>query len=146
MKIEYIKGDLLQTEVRHLIHGCNARGAMGSGVAKAIRDKYPQAYQDYSDTYDNYGLDLGSIVVSVQDDGKVIHNAITQKDYGRDPSRVYVSYWAIAEVFRKINQWGIKEIAMPKIGSGLANGDWNVIEAIIENTMIDTKPFVYVLE
>jgi O-acetyl-ADP-ribose deacetylase (regulator of RNase III) len=146
MKIEYIKGDLLQTEVRHLIHGCNARGVMGSGVAKAIRDKYPQAYQDYSDTYDNYGLDLGSIVVSVQDDGKVIHNAITQKDYGRDPSRVYVSYWAIAEVFRKINQWGIKEIAMPKIGSGLANGDWNVIEAIIENTMIDTKPFVYVLE
>lgn len=146
MKIEYIKDDLLQTEVRHLIHGCNSRGAMGSGVAKAIRDKYPQAYRDYRDTYDNYGLELGNIVVSVQDDEKVIHNAITQLDYGRDKNRVYVSYWAIAEVFRKINQWGIREIALPKIGSGLANGDWNVIEAIIENTLVGTKPFVYVLE
>lgn len=146
MKIEYIKDDLLQTEVRHLIHGCNSRGAMGSGVAKAIRDKYPQAYRDYRDTYDNYGLELGNIVVSVQDDEKVIHNAITQLDYGRDKKRVYVSYWAIAEVFRKINQWGIREIALPKIGSGLANGDWNVIEAIIENTLVGTKPFVYVLE
>jgi O-acetyl-ADP-ribose deacetylase (regulator of RNase III) len=146
MQIEYRKGDLLQTEVKHIIHGCNSKGVMGSGVAKVLREKYPRAYQEYNDSYNSYGLELGMIIVSVQDDGKIIHNAITQKDYGRDPSRVYVSYWAIAEVFRKINQWGIKEIAMPKIGAGLANGDWNVISAIIENTLIDTKPYVYVLE
>jgi O-acetyl-ADP-ribose deacetylase (regulator of RNase III) len=146
MQIEYVKGDLLQTNIRHIMHGCNSHGVMGSGVAKAIRDKYPQAFRDYNDTYNNYGLELGNIVVSVQDDGKVIHNAITQKDYGRDPSRVYVSYWAIAESFRKINQWGISEIAIPKIGAGLANGDWRVIEAIIKNTLTTTKPYVYVLE
>jgi len=146
MQIEYIRGDLLATDVRHIIHGCNSHGIMGSGVAKAIRDKYPQAYQDYNDVYNNHGLELGNIVVSVQNDGKVIHNAITQKDYGRDSSRVYVSYWAIAEVFRKINSWGVGEIAMPKIGSGLAGGDWNVISGIIENTLIDTKPIVYILE
>jgi O-acetyl-ADP-ribose deacetylase (regulator of RNase III) len=145
-KIEYVKGDLLSTEKRHILHGCNAKGVMGSGVAKAIRDKYPLAYQDYYDAYNNYGLDLGNIIVSVQPDGKVIHNAITQLSYGRDQSRVYVSYWSIAEVFRKINQWGIKEIAIPKIGAGLANGDWSVIEAIIENTLIDTRAYVYVLE
>jgi O-acetyl-ADP-ribose deacetylase (regulator of RNase III) len=146
MQIEYRKGDLLQTEVKHLIHGCNSKGVMGSGVAKVLREKYPRAYQDYNDSYNSYGLELGTIIVSVQDDGKVIHNAITQKDYGRDNSRVYVSYWAIAEVFRKINNWGIKEIAMPKIGAGLAHGDWNVISAIIENTLIITKPIVYELE
>lgn len=146
MKIEYIKGDLLQTGVKHIMHGCNSHGVMGSGVAKVIREKYPQAYNDYIFKYNNYGLELGDVIVSVQDDGKVIHNAITQRDYGRDISRVYVSYWAIAEVFRNINSRGIKEIAMPKIGAGLANGDWNVISAIIENTLIDTKPYVYVLE
>lgn len=146
MQIEYRKGDLLQTEVKHLIHGCNSKGVMGSGVAKVLREKYPQAYQDYNDVYNSNGLSLGDVIVSVQDDGKIIHNAITQKDYGRRDDCVYVSYWAIAEVFRKINQWGIKEIAMPKIGAGLANGDWNVISAIIENTLIDTKPIVYELE
>lgn len=145
-KIEYITGDLLLTDVKHIIHGCNSRGVMGSGVAKAIRDKYPQAYRDYNDKYNSYGLELGTIVVSVQDDGKVIHNAITQQDYGRDKDRVYVSYWAIANAFRHIESWGIKEIALPKIGAGLANGDWNVIEAIIENTLTKTKPIVYVLE
>lgn len=146
MQIEYVKGDLLQTEVKHIIHGCNSHGVMGSGVAKVLREKYPKAYQDYNDAYNSYGLALGDNIVSVQYDGKVIHNAITQKDYGRRDDRVYVSYWAIAEVFRKINSWGVKEVALPKIGAGLANGDWNVISAIIENTLIDTKPYVYVLE
>jgi len=146
MQIEYVKGNLLQTEVKHIIHGCNSHGIMGSGVAKSIRDKYPDAYKDYNNAYNSYGLELGDVIVSVQDDGKVIHNAITQRDYGRNSSRVYVSYWAIAEVFRKINQWGTKEVALPKIGAGLANGDWNVISAIIENTLIDTKPYVYILE
>ena len=146
MKIEYVTGNLLLTDVKHIMHGCNSKGVMGSGVAKAIRSWYPLAYQDYEDVYNSTGLAIGDVVVSVQPNGKTIHNAITQQDYGRDSSRVYVSYWAIAEVFRKINRWGVGEVALPKIGAGLANGDWNVISAIIENTLIDTKPFVYVLE
>jgi O-acetyl-ADP-ribose deacetylase (regulator of RNase III) len=146
MQIEYRKGDILTTDIKHIVLGCNSRGVMGSGVAKAIRSKYPQAYKDYNDIYNNNGLELGNIVVSVQDDGKVIHNAITQKDYGRDVSVVYVSYWAIAEVFRKIDSWNIPEIVMPMIGAGLANGNWNVISAIIGNTLTKTKPIVYILE
>lgn len=145
MKIEYIKGDLLTTDSPHILHGCNAQGVMGSGVAKAIRSKYPQAYEDYRSMYDSVGLDLGNIAVSVQDDCKTIYNAITQKYYGRDSSKVYVSYWAIAEVFRHIDSFKINEIAMPMIGAGLANGDWNVISAIIENTLVNTKPIVYIL-
>jgi O-acetyl-ADP-ribose deacetylase (regulator of RNase III) len=81
MKIEYVEGDLLKTEIRHIIHGCNAQGVMGSGVAKAIRDKYPQAYRDYNDMYNSNGLELGQICVSVQGDGKIILNAITQKKF-----------------------------------------------------------------
>ena len=145
MKIEYIKGDLMTSDIRHIIHGCNAQGVMGSGVAKLIRDKYPSAYTDYNDVYNNKGLELGEIVISVQNDGKIICNAITQKNFGRRDDTVYVSYWAIAEVFRKIDTFGIKEIAMPMIGAGLANGDWNVISAIIENTLHNTKPVVYQL-
>jgi O-acetyl-ADP-ribose deacetylase (regulator of RNase III) len=145
VKVEYRKGDLLYTECDHILHGCNAQGVMGAGVAKAIKDRYPEAHRDYIDAYNSRGLDLGDIIFSVQSDGKVILNAITQKYYGRDPSTVYVSYWAIAEVFRKIELSAIEKIALPKIGAGLAGGDWNVIEAIIENELKRTKPIVYEL-
>jgi len=146
MKIEYRKGDLLTTDVRHIMHGCNAQGVMGSGVAKAIREKYPEAYRDYNDMYNSRGLELGDVIFSAQEDGKIIINAITQKNYGKDKNTVYVSYWAIADVFRKIDCSSIESVALPMIGAGLANGDWNVISAIIENTLVKTQPIVYVLD
>ena len=145
MKIEYRKGDLLTTDIQHIVHGCNAQGVMGSGVAAAIRSKYPQAYNDYVDMYNRVGLELGNIAISVQDDGKTVYNAITQKNYGGNPNTVYVSYWAIAEVFRHIDSFNIGEIAMPMIDAGLANGNWDVISAIVENTLVNTKPVVYIL-
>jgi len=35
---------------------------------------------------------------------------------------------------------------MPKIGAGLAGGDWNVIAAIIEEEFTAVQPIVYWLE
>lgn len=47
MAIIYKKGNVLDTTDRYIVHGCNSRKVMGSGVALAIRQKYPKAYEDY---------------------------------------------------------------------------------------------------
>ena len=144
-KIKYIKGDLLEAREEILLHSCNSLGVMGAGVAKLIREKWPKAYQDYRDSYDSYGLPLGSIVSSKQSDGKIILNAITQDTIGK--TGVHVSYWAVANVLYQLDQRLIVRngatVAMPMIGSGLAGGEWSVIEAIIENTAKNFQPVVY---
>jgi O-acetyl-ADP-ribose deacetylase (regulator of RNase III) len=143
-RIEYRKGDLLETDITYILHGCNAMGVMGSGVAAAIRRKYPKAYIDYMDIYNSHGLTLGSVSMSDQPDGKVILNAITQPTVGR--TGVHVSYWAVANVFQRLNVLiRDKQVALPMIGAGLGGGDWNVIEAIIENTAKTYQPVVYQL-
>jgi O-acetyl-ADP-ribose deacetylase (regulator of RNase III) len=39
---------------------------------------------------------------------------------------------------RKINhQYPRKKIGLPKIGCGLAGGDWNIVRQIIERELID---------
>jgi len=149
MKIEYVKGDLFATHVKTIGHGCNARGIMGSGVARIIREQFPKAFNRYRAEYEKPGgLKLGDIIV-VPCESKIIVNAITQETFGRDGRR-FVSYDAVAEVMTKINQmfeiYGITEIAMPAIGAGLGGGDWNVIAAIIESELKNVKPYVYVLE
>jgi len=146
MKIEYVKGDLFTTNIKYIIHGCNAQGVMGSGVAKIIRDRYPEAYQEYRRIYDIEGeLDLGDVIWA-QSNGKWIGNAITQEFFGRETSR-YVSYDAISNAMWQINKIdGMSEVAMPQIGAGLGGGDWNVIAAIIEAELTNVKPYVYVLE
>ena len=48
-KIEYIRGDIITSLDDHIVHGCNAQGVMGSGVAKALRDEWPQIFKPYAD-------------------------------------------------------------------------------------------------
>lgn len=157
MQIEYAKGDLFQTPIKVIVHGCNAQGVMGSGVAKIIREKYPKAYDRYRKEYELYNhLKLGQVIavpcgdrVKDLDNFKIIINAITQEFYGRDGRR-YVSYDAVADSMQAINRmsevYGITEVAMPQIGAGLGGGDWNVIAAIIESELKNVKPHVYILE
>lgn len=149
MKIIYKQGDLIECTEKVVVHGCNAQGVMGSGVALAIKNKYPSAYSAYKASEQYGGMTLGRCSYSIQDDGKVVINAITQQFYGRNPHIKYVSYEAVAEAFNMINMFceerGYKEVAIPKIGAGLANGDWDVIENIIEAECVDVQVVCYVL-
>lgn len=91
----------------------------------------------------------------------VILNAITQENYGRSDTR-YVSYDAIAHVFETLSLEAeltqcdadhatlrggiIREVAMPLIGCGLANGRWSVVKSIIESHSTNFIPVVYLLD
>lgn len=145
MKITYIEGNLLDAPEKVIAHGCNAQGVMQSGIAKAIRAKYSNAYVDYRMTYRRQGnkLELGQII-ETKYGFKTILNIITQEHYGRDPNTVYVSYPAITKAVKTINAMGYDRVAFPLIGAGLANGSWERISEIIEaHSHFD--PIVYYL-
>lgn len=145
--IEYIKGDITESPETVIVHGCNAQGKMASGAAKAIRAKWPAAYEQYRKDYEWFnnadnGLRLGFLsIAQIEDDAKWIVNAITQEFYGRDPNTVYVSYKGIENalygVRMLLNFLELKEVAMTKIGAGLGNGDWTRIEGIINKVFND---------
>lgn len=149
MKIVYKQGDLLECSENIILHGCNAQSTMGSGVAKAIRAKYPEAFRAYLAGI----MELGIVTYAAMDDNKIIMNAITQEFYGRQVGKQYVSYEAVRECFQRINWWagntykeGDASIAMPKIGAGLGGGEWDVIAQIIEEESVNFQPVVYELE
>ena len=53
---------LLADEPNHvLVHGCNALGVMGAGIAKQIRLIYVEAFEAYEKLYQDKGLRLGHI-------------------------------------------------------------------------------------
>jgi len=125
--IKYVKGDLMKAPEKMIIHGCNAQGVMGSGVAYLIR--------------------LGEVIWATTG-GKIIGNAITQDKFGRSGDR-YVDYDVVRSVIRVVNQMYVKRyehsVALPKIGAGLGGGDWNVISEIIEQEATDFLAVVYEL-
>jgi O-acetyl-ADP-ribose deacetylase (regulator of RNase III) len=135
-----IIGSLLDVKEGILVHGCNAQGVMGSGIAKAIKDTYPQAFAAYRETYEKEGLHVGQVIwARISETPRLaVANAITQKFYGRDPTVRYVDYDAVKVAFEKIAVVAKKHgltVHYPRIGAGLGNGDWSVLSGIINQAL-----------
>lgn len=134
IKVNY--GDLLSVTNGIIIHGVNAQGVFGSGVALAIQKKYPKAYEEYKADYRFFNLVLGyNSKQWIRDNDFCIISAVTQKYYGRDGKR-YVNYVAIAECFKEAVDYAKDyklPLHFPKIGAGLGGGDWSIIEQIIND-------------
>lgn len=130
-----------------IAHGCNAQGKMGSGVARVVRNTWPEAYEIYIETHDRFGLNLGTVIYA-KSQNKIIANCITQRFYGRKLER-YVDYSAVGMCFGSLNSYmldkNLSSIAMPKIGAGLGGGDWNKIEELIKQEF-DNKVEVVVYD
>lgn len=157
MKIEYVKGSVVDAQESIIAQGCNAQGVMGSGVAKAIRDKWPEVFPRYKRFIDETRAfdrnPLGcSHFTNVDPTGadKMIVNMITQEFYGRD-GKQYVDYDAVRHCMQLLNKRAgmfsgpPHRVAMPKIGAGLGGGDWNIISQIIEEESTNFQPVVYEL-
>ncbi len=130
-----ISGNLLDIHEGVILHGVNAQGVMGSGIAKDLRAKYPGIYNSYRDWWAYTPDILGGIDPCKVSENLIVINGCTQKFYGRDPKAQYVSYTALASVFDSTCQWMMRQklnkLYFPRIGAGLGKGDWNVIKAII---------------
>ena len=47
MSIEVIDGDLLDfpNQINTIAHSCNTQNVMGAGIAKSIKERYPEAFK-----------------------------------------------------------------------------------------------------
>lgn len=155
--IQYFNGDVIKAfkECKQnccLIHGCNCFNTMGAGVAKQIKEQFPNAYIVDNQTLCGDISKLGSYTsYSFSDNGvnKTIFNAYTQYHYGKVPHKQFnLDYEALELALLKIDSQLDDNIIiyMPKIGAGLAGGDWNEIEKIINKILSNKTVYVYTLE
>jgi len=131
-------GDMLTAEAGLIVHGCNAQGVMGSGVALAVKNKYPGAFHDYQAVVleTPHEERLGKIIVHEVKWNLYIINAITQDNFGRTEGTRYVNYKAVHKCFTQIAELSRSsnlQVHYPLIGAGLGGGDWAVISDIIDS-------------
>ena len=146
--ITYIKGDLFSTNADIIAHGCNCLGGYGSGVAYTMARNYPKAKSLYLEKYDEEGWNLGDVQMVLQRDGKYIANCATQDSF-LPRGICHADYEAIRLCMEKVKRFAKNKglsIAIPKIGAGLAGGDWTIIEGILKGVFNDYDITVYYLE
>jgi len=131
-----VRGDLLDLaeagEFDVIVQGCNCHHRMGAGLARGIRERFPEAFGADLGTPMSQRSKLGTFSSAIIKRGMVrfvVVNAYTQFDYtGPNP----VDYGAISSCFRRIKrEFAGKRIGIPRIGAGLAGGDWERIKDLI---------------
>ena len=132
-------------------------------LAKQIKDKWPEAYDDYCSSIDRmYNSDfaskssdlLGMITWTELENGRYIMNFFSQDKFL--PRGVcHTDYEAFTDCCRALKGFIIEYnldksniiIGFPyKIGCGLAGGNWDVVSAIIEHEFEGYEVEVYEYE
>ena len=161
-----IEGDLIKLAKEGkfdvITHGCNCMCQMGAGIAPQMANAF--GCNDFKMEGNEYRGDinkLGTIdwepkwfennrwVTYPDEGGKwathqlYVVNSYTQFKYGTnhvDGVSKPLDYEALTMCMRKINyEFKGKHIGLPKIGAGLAGGDWNRIKQIIQTELKDMK-------
>ena len=113
-----------------IVHGCNCFNEMGKGFAGQIKYNYPAAYEADCKTEAGDQNKLGTCSVAIIDDSLIVINAYTQFKY---KGRHNIDYDAVRDVFRTIAEiYPEEKIGIPKIGTGMAGGNWSIIRRIID--------------
>lgn len=126
--------DLLSIDHGILVQQVNCRGAMGRGLALAIRQKWPQVYLKYREAYRQRQWQLGRIQLVRITDQLYVCNLAGQDHWGTD--RQQTDYLALRVGFRRLHKWAFEHylpVYAPWLfGCGLAGGDWSVVQPMIE--------------
>jgi O-acetyl-ADP-ribose deacetylase (regulator of RNase III) len=133
------KGNLLdlaeQGKFDVVVQGCNCFNAMGGGIAKEIRLRYPEVSEVDSKTergdYNKLGNWTSEVAIGKDNVAKfLIINAYTQ--YNMSTGNDVFEYCAFELILQKLlRAYGDKRIGFPYIGMGLARGDSKIIMGML---------------
>lgn len=133
MKIKH-NSDITLVSKGIIAHGVNRQVTMGSGVAKALYDKW-RIIKDQYLTKNDPVPELGSIDPVIIDKKLTVINCYTQENYGYD-RKEYANKYAIhlSLIFcaEYVKMKGCKKINIPLIGCDRGGLSWIVLKDILK--------------
>jgi len=144
MGIQYIIGDATNPETdgaRIIVHVCNDIGGWGRGFVLALSSKWKSPEYEYRQWHRRKSdppFELGQVLFVEVDSQLWVANMIGQRDTRSRGGRPPVRYEAIREGLGRVAEFALERSAsvhMPRIGCGLAGGDWGEVQQIIEETL-----------
>ena len=131
-----------------IIHQANCQNTMGSGIAKEIRARYPEAYEVDCKTIAGDYKKLGTFSSVKTNDGKfVIYNCYSQYRYGREKRHTNYEavYTGLSSIEQNARELGLTTLSLPyNMGCNLGGGNFHIVNAIIEVIFKDSPIDLYI--
>ena len=147
--IQYVKGNLLESEAQALVNTVNTVGVMGKGIALQFREAFPTNYRIYLEACRNKTFHVGEVLITEDANTIVGHKIIVNfptKIHWKMPSEYSYIEQGLASLKREIVNRNIRSIAIPPLGSHNGGLDWLIVKKMIEEALADLDCDVYLYE
>lgn len=152
--LKVVSGDLtsLKSKSRFvLVQQVNCQAVMGAGLAKAIKQVWPQVYNDYMafcNSMPDQHARLGHIQTSVVGDQQFICNVFGQLRYGRHGhyTNERALLYCISRIIKHAEHSSLPVYIPYGIGSGLAGGDRHLIVSTITQLAKKSTGTIYLVK
>lgn len=148
--ITYLKGDATSPQAagpKIIAHICNDRGGWGRGFVLAVSKRWKDPEHYYRRWYHSKeGFELGAIQVVEVGQNLWVANMVAQYGYKTGSKGPPIRYDALGECLQQLATVATQRqasIHMPRIGTGLAGGKWEVVEPLVKEALGDHRVFVY---
>lgn len=145
--IKEVTGDILLSKADLLAHGISAHDHFESGLALALRERWPALVKDYRHDTHSRGISTGEMWawVGVQENGgaRRIANLITQNTFGQGPTAkadkasIENVRAALQSLAKFIGQEGITSVALPRLATGVGGLEWEDVKPLITQYLGD---------
>lgn len=129
--IKYTKGDILQSSAEAIVNCVNCQGHMGAGLAAQFREKYSEMNKKYQIACYNNEVRPGKHHYWQNSKTKQwVVNFVTKDLVKNDSEYTYITM-GLQSLLEWLEDNKIKSIALPKLGAGLGNLDWEIVDKMI---------------
>ncbi len=148
--IHYIIGDATQPigdGNKIICHICNDIGGWGAGFVLALSKRWKEPEAAYRNLTPSERT-LSMVDIIPVEHNISVANMIAQQGIGYHDTRPPIRYAAVRAALAKVNDVAYRSnatIHMPRIGCGLAGGNWEEIEKIVREVM-SVDVYVYDLK
>jgi O-acetyl-ADP-ribose deacetylase (regulator of RNase III) len=143
-EIQYLRGDATEpvgSGLKIVVHICNDMGGWGAGFVLALSRRWEEPERAYRTWHSFKHLNdfaLGAVQLVRVAPETIVANLIGQHDIRTREGVPPVRYDAVCSGLLRVRDVALKmgaSVHMPRIGCGLAGGDWNRIEPLIQQTL-----------
>lgn len=137
--MKFTQGNLLEASAEALVNTVNTVGVMGKGIALMFKEAFPSNYRAYEDACKRKEVTIGKMFVTENlafSGPRWIINFPTKKHW-RQPSKLEWIKEGLTDLHQVIQQYQIRSIALPPLGSGNGGLDWAEVRPEVERLLGD---------
>ena len=147
--LKHVSGDILLSEAKAIAHGIAPNDHFASGLALALRERYPALAKDFRHWFHEAHPKVGQLWAWASPEGTRIYNLLTQEAAPSEkalPGKAKIENvnHALRALRHTIEEEKIASLALPRIATGHGGLVWADVEPLVRQHLGTLNIPVYV--